>query len=73
MRSAKSSPRAMIATRIVRLIRRGLERVAFKCLTFFCLSGCDGCGDDFSLDHAVPHVNDPVCLLSNLLIMTDQD
>jgi len=71
MRSANSSPRAMIVTRTVRLIRRDLERVALKCPTFFCLGRCDGCGDDFSLDHAVPHVNDPVGLLSNLLIMTD--
>ena len=74
MRSANSSPSAMIATKIVRLISKGLERFELKCRTLtLCLGCCDGGGNDFSLDHAVPHVNDPVGLLSNLLIMTDQD
>jgi len=73
MRSANSSPRAMIATRTVRLIRRDLERVALKVSDLLCLGCCDDGGNDFSLDHAISHVNNPVGLLRNLLIMTDQD
>jgi hypothetical protein len=64
----------MIATRTVRLIRRGLERFELKCLTVLLdLGCCDGGRDVFSLDLAVPHVNDPVSLLSNLRIVANQD